>query len=227
MVTTTYIAGLDLGQTSDYTALCVLERVQFPTPNEPDADAPDPIYTVRHLERFELGTSYPAIGKRVQSLVNGKAELHGCQLAVDQTGVGRAVVDILRLLRMECGIVPITITGGHTASEHDDGWHVPKKDLVGAMQVLLSSRRFKVPKILREAETLVKELQNFKVKITASANETFGEWRDGAHDDLVLSCALSTWVGENLSYPVDNAFGGLDDSNRIQAARAPKGVWYE
>jgi hypothetical protein len=49
---------------------------------------------------------------------------------------------------------------------------------------------------LPEAELLVKELQNFKVKITAAANEVFGEWREGQHDDLVLATALAAWAGE-------------------------------
>jgi hypothetical protein len=48
----------------------------------------------------------------------------------------------------------------------------------------------------RVAATLVRELQNFQVKITAAANETFGVWRDGQHDDLVLAVALASWWGE-------------------------------
>ncbi len=40
-------------------------------------------------------------------------------------------------------------------------------------------------------------MQNFKVKITTSANETFGAWREGQHDDMVLSVAMAAWLGEN------------------------------
>jgi hypothetical protein len=42
----------------------------------------------------------------------------------------------------------------------------------------------------------VRELQQFQVKITAAANETFGVWRDGQHDDLVLAVALACWWAE-------------------------------
>jgi hypothetical protein len=41
------------------------------------------------------------------------------------------------------------------------------------------------------AEVLTRELEGFKVKITPAANETFGTWRDGEHDDLVLAVALA------------------------------------
>ena len=43
---------------------------------------------------------------------------------------------------------------------------------------------------------LVRELLDFKVKITAAANETFGNFREGTHDDLVLAVAIAAWEGE-------------------------------
>jgi hypothetical protein len=39
-------------------------------------------------------------------------------------------------------------------------------------------------------------LTTFQVRITPSANETFGTWREGAHDDLVLAVAIVAWIGE-------------------------------
>jgi hypothetical protein len=73
---------------------------------------------------------------------------------------------------------------------------VPKKELVASLQVLLQTRRLKVAKTLPEAATLVRELETFRVKVTEAANETFGAWREGQHDDLVLAVALAAWVGE-------------------------------
>jgi hypothetical protein len=45
---------------------------------------------------------------------------------------------------------------------------------------------------------LIKELQNFKVKITAAANEIFEAWREGEHDDLLLAVAIAAWMGERM-----------------------------
>jgi hypothetical protein len=36
------------------------------------------------------------------------------------------------------------------------------------------------------------------VKITPTANEAFGAWREGAHDDLVLAVAIAAWEGEHF-----------------------------
>ena len=36
------------------------------------------------------------------------------------------------------------------------------------------------------------------MKVTESANETFGAWRDGQHDDLVLAIACAAWAAEHV-----------------------------
>src|SRR5262249_61794589 len=121
--------------------------------------------------------------------------LRQAPLVVDQTGVGRAVVDMLR--QTACGVIPVTITGGHATTVTGDGsYHVPKKELITALQVVMQGRRLQIARSLPDAATLVRELQNFQVKITAAANETFGVWRDGQHDDLVLAGALACWGSE-------------------------------
>jgi hypothetical protein len=104
---------------------------------------------------------------------------------------------MLRRTKINARIRPITVTGGHQV--HPDprgGWLVPKKELVSTLQVLLQSRRIKIAPTLPDARTLVQELLNFQVKITASANETFGAWREGTHDDLVFAVAIAAWEGE-------------------------------
>ncbi len=187
----TYICGLDLGQTTDYTAVAILEKT------EPQGQAH---YGIRHLERFPLGTSYTAVADQVDALVR-RPPLIDCALAVDQTGVGRAVVDLLRAREMPCHLLPITVTAGLKATKEEDGSrHVPKKDLVAAALVLAQARpaRLIYSKGLAHAATLAKELESFRIKITAAANETFGAWREGQHDDLVFAVALACWVGQHV-----------------------------
>jgi hypothetical protein len=46
------------------------------------------------------------------------------------------------------------------------------------------------------AAVLVRELENFRVKITGTANETFEAWREAQYDDLVLAAALACWLAE-------------------------------
>jgi hypothetical protein len=210
-----YIVGLDLGQTNDYTALAILEQTRYmERPNRVGAfggirswhglntvPASNPAvkkkktYAVRHLERFPLGTPYPTICDRLVDLFS-RPGLSGATLVVDQTGVGRAVLDTIRQARPQAMIRPITITAGHSITPDEGGWHVPKKELVSVMQILLQSRRLQVARQLPMATVLVKELETFRVKVTASANETFESWRERDHDDLVLAVAMAAWVSE-------------------------------
>jgi hypothetical protein len=126
--------------------------------------------------------------------------LKGATLVVDETGIGTAVTDMLTARRV--ATQRVTITGG-TAVTRNGGnhWHVAKQALVNAVEVVLDGRRLTVPTVLPLAETLVAELDNFRVKKTPLGADTFGaggEWREGAHDDLVLAVALAVWAGETL-----------------------------
>jgi hypothetical protein len=209
-----YILGLDLGQTKDFTALAVLECHALET------SAEKPEYALRHLRRFPLGTPYTEIVPAVATLVQS-GPLAESPVVVDQTGVGRAVVDMLR--RAIGWVVPVTITGGHAVTMSEDrSFHVPKKDLVTCLQVVMQSRRLRIARGLHEAAILVRELQQFQVKITAAANETFGVWREGQHDDLVLAVALACWWAERNPPLGEGAFGGGGES---LLANPPEGVF--
>ncbi len=209
------IFGLDLGQQMDFSALAGVERT-----TQPDGKS---AYAVRHLHRWALGTPYPAVVADVEKTLTA-APVAGSPLAVDQTGVGRAVVDLFRASG-KLVLEPITITAGHAVTKTEDGWHVAKKELVGCVQALLQSRRLTIASSRPLAATLVKELTSFKVRITAAANEQFGEWRDGAHDDLVLSVALAVWMGENGWYA--DWIPTVDEKNKSLVQHAPRGVWID
>ena len=180
-----WYCGLDLGQAADYTALVALDR-----------DNETMVYRCRHLHRFPLNTPYTTQVDQVISWLAIQG-MEGCSLVVDHTGVGRAVVDLLLSRNPPVSIVPVTITAGLDFSgDRRGGFRVPKKDLVTALNLVLQQRRMKIPRTLALADTLATELGNFKVKVTAAANETFGAWREGQHDDLVLALAMAVWYSE-------------------------------
>jgi hypothetical protein len=214
-----YFLGLDLGQTSDFTAVAVVERPLLPAP-----DGTPPPFDLRHLQRFKLGTPYTTIVPEVVRLAATPPLAGQVVLVVDQTGVGRPVVDLLRR-QAPCSILPITITGGDSVTEAEDGSRrVPKKELVTCLQLLLQSRRLRVDRSLPEAATLVRELENFRVKITLAAHETFGAWREGQHDDLVLAAALACWWAERGHYGPWEVTE--DPASRSILADIPEGVFF-
>src|SRR5262249_23891553 len=154
---------------------------------------------VRHLKRYPLGLSYPALAAALVERF-ARPPLSGSTLVVDQTGVGRPVVELLRQQRIDATIRPVQITAGHQATPtKGGGQNVPKKELVSTLQVLLQHRRIKVASALEHAPLLVRELEAYRLKVTASANETFEAKREGDHDDLVMAVALAAWAGVRMN----------------------------
>jgi hypothetical protein len=179
--------GLDLGQTTDYSALTVLEVTQ-----DPGSQA---IYSLRHFRRYTLGTPYPEIVSSVSRLCSNPRFDGRATLVVDQTGVGRPVVDMFRRFPMSATVTPITITSGHGSSFGSDGsLHVPKRDIVNTLRLILETGRLRIARKLPSVEILVRELLDFQARITPSANEVFGANGNGKHDDLVLALSLPVWV---------------------------------
>jgi hypothetical protein len=139
-----FFLGLDLGETRDFTALAVLERLP---PPEAVMAADKPEYALRHLHRFPLGTPYTEIVPAVATLVRA-VPLAESPVVVDQTGVGRAVVDML--CQTIGWVVPVTITGGHAGTVAENrSFHVPKKELVISLQVVIQSRRLRIARGLQ------------------------------------------------------------------------------
>jgi len=119
------------------------------------------------------------------------------ELAVDATGVGRAVTDLLK----ERGVrfKAITITGGDVARHRGGSSSVPKRDLVSALEVPFHTGTLKVAEGLELWPALKSELLNFRRKISLkTAHDSYEHWRESDHDDLVLATALACW---HLSRP--------------------------
>jgi hypothetical protein len=150
-----YYLGLDLGQAQDFSALVVLETTD---------ERPPRTYQGRHLQRWSLGTPYPVIAQEVAGLAEAMALSWRGQvtLAIDGTGVGQAVVDLLRREPMpHVHMSPILIMGGDTVTCEKGFWHVPKRDLIAMVQVALQTGWLKIAAALPEAATLTRELANF------------------------------------------------------------------
>jgi len=182
-----YVVGLDLGKSMDYTAVAILEVF---------GEAPEATYHCRHLQRFKLGTSYPHIVESVRELCRREPLLSSKPtLAVDQTGVGNAVVDIFKQAKLNADLQPILIHGGDNAVRENGVWRVPKRELVGSTQVALQTGRLKIAAELPEVSILQTELQNFQVEISESGFDSYNA-RTGSHDDLVLALAMGLWLAQ-------------------------------
>ncbi len=204
-----FFLGLDLGKLRDYTALVIIEKVGFGRTAE--------LHT-RYLSRWKLGTPYPEIVDDVVKLLQ-RDELakQPCTLGIDGTGVGVAVTDLFRQQPIKAEMRFISITGGDTVNAEGDTIRVPKKELVASVQIALQTARLKIASSLPNAKVLERELKDFEVKITDTGHATFGAWREGAHDDLVLALAIASWLArtrENFSWI--NFYGAGAKNNKIE-----------
>ena len=198
----TYYAGLDLGQSADYTALAVLQKV--PTYDKQMGKHGAELH-LRHLERYPLKTPYTDIADQVKSLLsgppfttpalmNGRVARPATELIVDKTGVGVAVTELLKERRLNH--VAVTITGlGQKVNRHSTKeYSVPKQDLVSALEVPFHKGTLKVAEGLEGWPKLREELLNFRRKQNkTSAHISYEHWRESDHDDLVLAAALACW----------------------------------
>jgi len=197
-----FYVGLDLGQSADYTALAVVEDGIRANP----AGGTEKYLHLRHLERYPLRTLYPDIAESVTSLMRDehlspneynplrrRYARKAPELIVDQTGVGPAVTDILT--KKGLSFKAITITGGDKVHRTRGGhYRVPKRDLVSALEVAFHTGELKVAEDMKLWLKLRGELLSFRRKIDLrTAHDSYEQWRDTDHDDLVLATALACW----------------------------------
>jgi hypothetical protein len=180
----------------DFTALLVVERVESAGDWDPVTFAREVVISLRlrHVERIPLGTAYVEIVARVEEVTARLAALGPVHLAVDATGVGTPVVELLRRARLRCRMWPVSITGGTAESFGDGTYRVPKRDLVVGLQVMFEQGAIQIAEGLTERAVLVKELTEMRVKVTSRGHEQFEAGTSGQHDDIVSALSLAGWV---------------------------------
>ncbi|MCX7314362.1 MAG: hypothetical protein NTV56_22290 [Alphaproteobacteria bacterium] len=195
-----YVVGVDLGQSSDPTAIAVLHHRSGVLDTNSEFErhcnigrkpqTPCVRTDVRHLERLPLGMSYPAVVQHVANLLI-RAPLQDAELVIDETGVGRAVGDIF----IDAGMKPqrISITAGTEATwAGRDRWHVAKTILISTVDAMLHTGTLRFAAALREADAMAEELKDFRRKLSDAGRATYAA-RTGRHDDLVLAVAIGCW----------------------------------
>lgn len=206
--------GCDIGQVQDPAAICVTEVTQVhtgkhryiePVPAHMDKHGnwilpvdTDPImashYTVRHISRVPLGTSYPDVAILIADMLSSPL-LAGRKVRVfmDITGVGRPVWQDLqqetkrRKETQRIELKPISFVHGDSYNRKTGT--LGKGFLVSRIQSLLQSGRIHAPDTTEMTATL-DELRVYRIKIDQNGKDTYGA-KTGAHDDLATALGLS------------------------------------
>ncbi len=207
----TVLIGVDIGQKRDPTALCVAHD----EPRLVDGRT-ERHFLVRYLNRLPLGTPYPAVADRVAYIADQARERtrDATIVYVDATGVGQPVVDLLRERVHRAQVVAVYFTHGDQRSEALERGYprvtLGKAYLVSRLQALLQTGRLHLPRT-RKAEVLSAELLNYELRVDEDANDRYGAFRVGTHDDLVTALGLAVQTD-----PIDPVaqFGGARQAAR-------------
>lgn len=191
-----YTIGVDLGKSRNHTALVVLKRAWHPgTAAEFIASGTrgyqgEYRHTLVGAERLSLGTPYPRVVSWVKSVAAPLGEELGT-IVVDASGVGSAVMDLLRRAEMGVRLMGIVITGEQACSPSGGGLTeagyttVSRAELLTKLQVAVQEVGFRVdrPRV-KEWEVLRRELSLLRL-----------DRKGSAQDDLALALALAVWWG--------------------------------
>ncbi len=178
--------GIDIGQKHDPTAIAVME-MEWRTVDGTREDH----WVERHIERLPLGTPYPAVATRLATIV-GIVRHRGVEVGatyVDATGVGQPVVDVLKAAGVR--VTPVYFTYGDRRKENEDrSIALGKAWLVSRVKALMQTDRIHLAHS-PEMDAMQKELMDYEIRVDEQANDRYGAFRVGSHDDLVTALGLA------------------------------------
>jgi hypothetical protein len=210
------MVGVDVGQKRDPTAVCVLEVEERPESDEPGARTDD-YFIARYLSRLPLGTPYPRVADRLAEVLDNLSKQASAEarkevtvnptVYIDATGVGAPLVDLMKDKGVKVTAVFFNYGDRCVRNEETHGLVVGKAYLVSRLQILLQSARILLPKA-DEARALAEELETYEIKIDEKANERYGAFSTGTHDDLATSLGLAVIAGQRRRKMLSNISTG-------------------
>lgn len=218
--------GVDIGQKVDPTAIVVaqvLERLGRKLPPkrvfdraqyrmaDMDIRQLETYYEARHIERLPLNTGYPQVAERIARIVTHPT-LVGSRilLCVDVTGVGQPVYEMVRDAvsvlsggkgRDTPGIRMRAITFTHGDRYDRAAGRLGKAYLVSRLQALFQTGAVKLPPRHPEAQAMARELKDYEIRVDHDANDKYGAFKVGTHDDLATALGLAV-LDDPRSYRV-------------------------
>ncbi|MFN7921468.1 MAG: hypothetical protein U0Q16_15305 [Bryobacteraceae bacterium] len=193
----TYFVGVDLGQRRDHTALAVIESATL------IRDERDPVsfafleehrLSVTALEQLPLGIPYTTIAGYIEKAVGHQSLWKNCLLAIDATGVGQPIFDLLRNCRLPVkDLRAVIITSGERPSRSGHTDNIPRRALLHNLHSRTIGRQYKVSGKLPHARTLIRELAQLQVRLDDAGNESIAPSQHSQHDDLVFATAIALW----------------------------------
>jgi hypothetical protein len=199
------LIGIEKGPSS--TALCVVE---------PERRGNEVHFIVRHLERLPPNTSCVVLAERYSEIVErlGTRTDLFVQAYLNATQDGPPLVEAFRDLTKAWNLRPVYFNHGAQRAVGEDRTTIQlgKAWLVSRLKVLFQRGRLHMART-READTLRRELEAYRVDLPEDANDRYGAFRVGSQDDLLTALGLAVqedlvpWSPEDWA-AMEEAFNG-------------------
>lgn len=191
-----YLLGADCGKECDPAALCVVARTLLEQPE--DEEHPH-YYELLFAKELQLGTPYTDFVDYLELLATDPSLKGLTSLAVDHTGVGQVVLDMLRDRESLAEVTwAVYYTAGKNEKQEGMNFNVPKKNLVHNLLVMMQRGQMGVAENCPDAHLLKRQLLKFVMKRTAAARDRYEAEATRDHDDLVNALACAVWLGERI-----------------------------
>lgn len=179
--------GADVGQRHESSAICAVE-VEERQERGREVDH----FVVRHLERIDAGATFPEIAQQIGNVARGLLRLtRSCpEVYVDATGLGQPVTALIDDYLPDGWARPVYFNHGDQRLVEGRTIRLGKMYLVTRVQTLLQADQLHIPRT-PQTEELARDLLDYEVRIDPDANERYGAFRVGRHDDLVTALGLA------------------------------------
>ena len=198
----TISVGITIGTISEPSGICVAESEERNIPRGQDYGGEEHIL-VRRLQRLPPGTSYPAIVARTEELISRLESYtdESIRVFIDATGKGEPVVELFHERITNHLITQVYFNYGDqlTSAEGGSVINLGKAFLVTRLVTALQSRRLHLPRD-RDAEVLADELNNYQIEIDPDANNRYGAFKVGSHDELVTALGLAAIPPQPMAF---------------------------
>ena len=186
ITTLNHYIGVDLGQRRDYTAIALVTEQRIFSGH--DKFAHNPIIHhelhVSFLKRMPLRTPYTSLPPRLHRMAIQLNPIH-TTIAVDASGPGVPVVDMLKRSTLAANLMPAFIAAAGDGKTMKNGFYtIGRNTLLSLLRIGLEQRMLKFAGGLRLRRELTAELTSLAVS----------PHRTAAHDDLAFAIALAMWA---------------------------------
>jgi len=208
-----YIVSVDIAKKADYTGVQIFRQVPLIREGKKllgQRDMKMTKYDLVYMTKIQ-GLNYNVVAEKILRIITLDNLLGNSDLIVDGSGVGEAVIDIMRGLNMNP--ISIVFTGGDLTREVYDTIsnvfsnssatlggmkvlkqiNVPKKDMVDCAVVALQQGLIRLSPNIKYREEFLDQLSKFKGKINEKGNVRYEADKESTHDDLVACFLMFCW----------------------------------